>query len=99
MLESITTTAAFAAFATSVTTAAYCFALNVCKKSLETETTFSAPYVYNSEESVAFIVSATTLVPNFSATFFPYETTSKAVFLNFPSDESAKTKTDIIFRF
>ena len=77
---------------------AYAFALKEAK-SFFTSTTFSAPYAYNSEASPPLIVTTTMLLPNCSATFFPYETTSKAVFLNFPSDESAKTNTAHILYF
>src|SRR5690606_23489396 len=57
--------------------------------------TLFTPYFDNSETSPALIVTAVTVVPNDSATFLPYEASSNATFLNFPSAASAYINIDI----
>ena len=95
--ESTITTSEFSFSAACFKRSATTFALNVFSALFEIVNTFSAPYVYNNVASLGFMANTTKLVPNCSAIFFPYEVTSNADFLNFPSDVSAKTKTDIFY--
>ena len=84
-------------WAACLITSAYAFAVNFDNLSSFTFKTLSTPYFDNSETSPALMVTAVTVVPKDSATFFPYEANSKATFLNFPSADSAYINIDIIF--
>ncbi|MNE21645.1 hypothetical protein D3C80_1148150 [compost metagenome] len=70
MVDESKTNLALSFSAACLMTSAYALAVKPDNLSLFTFNTLSTPYLDNSETSPAFIVTAVTVVPKVSATFF-----------------------------